>query len=75
MQSILQLALSRLTTDKVLHDLELVFPTSFKSTGVVENITAMAWKNQFVLDVMAATLHKQELYNQPSETRISPNLH
>jgi hypothetical protein len=35
---------------------QLVFTAGFKSTGVVENITGVVRENEFVLDVMHATL-------------------
>jgi hypothetical protein len=39
-----------------LNDLQFVFTTGLKSTGVVENITFMISEDYFVLDVMQATL-------------------
>jgi hypothetical protein len=56
MQSILQLALSRFATNKFLNNFQLVFTAGFKSAGIMENITGMVRENEFVLDVMHATL-------------------
>jgi hypothetical protein len=56
-QSLLQTPLLRLSTDKLLHGLQLAFAASLEATRVMENITFMAWKDYFVLDVMLATLH------------------
>jgi hypothetical protein len=56
MQSILQSLLLRLTAGKFLHDLQLVFTASFKSAGVVENITAMICKDELIVDSVLATL-------------------
>jgi hypothetical protein len=39
----------------------------------VENISIMVCENELVLDVMLATLWKQEPHDQPSMTRISPS--
>ena len=55
-QSILQSFLPRLATDKILHKLQLVFASSLESTGVVENITGVICEDEFVLDVVLATL-------------------
>jgi len=52
MQSIVQSLLLGLTTDKILHNLQLVLTASFESARVVENITGMVLENQFVVDVM-----------------------
>ena len=56
MQPLLQFLFLRLSTDKFLHSLQLVFAASLEATRVVENITFMTWKIDFVLDVMLATL-------------------
>jgi hypothetical protein len=50
------LALARLATNKFLNSLQLVFTARFKSAGVVEKITVVVRENEFVLDVMRATL-------------------
>jgi hypothetical protein len=39
-----------------LNDLQFVFTTGLRSSGVVENITFMISEDYFVLDVMQATL-------------------
>jgi hypothetical protein len=55
-QSILQLALSRFTTNKFFNNFQLLCIAGFKSAGVVEKITSVVCENEFVLDVMLATL-------------------
>jgi hypothetical protein len=55
-QSVLQLALSRFVTNELLNNLQLVFTARFKSAGVVEDITVVVGENEFVVDVMHATL-------------------
>jgi hypothetical protein len=52
MQSIVQSLLLGLTTDKLLHDLQLFFSAGFESARVVENITGVALEDQFVIDLM-----------------------
>jgi hypothetical protein len=42
--------------DKILNDLQFVFTTGLKSTGVVENITVMISEDYFVLNVVQAAL-------------------
>jgi hypothetical protein len=39
-----------------LHDLQLLFTSSLESSGVVENITTVLCKGDFVLDVVQAAL-------------------
>jgi hypothetical protein len=39
-----------------LDNFELVFTTPLEPARVMENITVVAWKGEFVLDVMHATL-------------------
>jgi len=39
-----------------LHDLQLVFAACFKSAGVMENIAIMVREDEFVVDMMKATL-------------------
>jgi hypothetical protein len=59
-----------------LHDLQLVVTASLESARVVENITFMIRKDEFVLDVVLATLHKQIVHDQLSLTGTSlPDLH
>jgi hypothetical protein len=50
--------------DKSLHNLELCYIATFKSAGVMENVTGMTREAQFVLDVMLATLYKRDPYDQ-----------
>ncbi len=56
MQSILESALLRLTTDEILDNLQLILTATLKSTGIVENITLMCRENEFVLDAMHTAL-------------------
>jgi hypothetical protein len=59
-----------------LHNSQLVSTAGLESTRIVENITLMIGENEFVLDVVLATLHKQINDDQPSLTRTSlSNLH
>ena len=55
-QSILQSFLPRLATDKLLHNLQLGFTSSLESTRVMENIAGVICEDEFVLDVVLATL-------------------
>jgi hypothetical protein len=41
-----------------LHDLQLVLTASFKSTGVMENITAMICKDELIVDAVLTTLQE-----------------
>src|SRR6267142_4275699 len=56
MQSILQSLLPRLTTDKFSNNLYFHFTSSLKAAGVVENVTVAVCDDDFVVDVMQATL-------------------
>jgi hypothetical protein len=56
--------------DKILHNLQFRYIATFKSAGVVENVTGMAREAQFVLDVMLATLYRQSPYDQLLPKRI-----
>ena len=56
MQSILQPPLLRPTTDKRLHGLQLLFTACLESAGVVEDISFMIRKNDFVLNVVQTML-------------------
>src|SRR6267142_2374674 len=58
MQSILQSLLPRLTEDKFANNLQLVFASILKTAGVMENVTVVVGEDEFVLDVMQATLHE-----------------
>jgi hypothetical protein len=78
MQSILESPLLGLTIDEILHNPQFVVRARFKSPGVVENISIVICKDEFVLDVMHAALHRQDTHDQPSQTNTSlrlPNLH
>jgi len=55
-QSIFQSPLLRLVFDKFLYGLQLVFTARLKSTGVVENIAIVVREDEFVVDVVLATL-------------------
>ena len=54
--------------DKILHYLQLCYVATFKSAGVMENVTGMTREAQFVLDVMLATLYKRD--DQPLGKKI-----
>jgi hypothetical protein len=50
--------------DKILDNLELHYIATFKSAGVVENVTGMAREAQLVLDIMFASLYDRDPYDQ-----------
>ena len=52
MQSIYQSFLLRLALDKFTYNLQLIFTTSLKSTGVVKNIAIVVRKDDFVVNVV-----------------------
>ena len=56
MQSIFQSPLLRLAFDKFLYNLQLVFTPRLKSAGVMENIATMVCEDEFVVDIVVATL-------------------
>ena len=56
MQSIFQSSLVRLAFDKVVYSLQLVFTARLKSAGVVEDIAIAVSEDEFVVDVVLATL-------------------
>jgi len=56
MQSIFQSFLLRLAFDKFLYSLQLVFTACLKSPGVMENIAIVVREDEFVVDVVLATL-------------------
>jgi len=56
MQSTSQCFLSRLASDKFLYCLQLVFTARLKSAGVMENIAIVVREDEFVVDVVLATL-------------------
>ena len=56
MQPILQLPLSRLASDKFLDSPQLVLTARLKSAGVVENISLMVCEDEFILNIVLATL-------------------
>jgi hypothetical protein len=43
-----------------LHGLQLVLTPTFESAGVVEDIALMIRENKFMLNIMLATLRKQD---------------
>jgi hypothetical protein len=55
-QSHPQFLVLRLSTDKPLHSLQLVFAASLEATRVVENISFMIREDDFILHVVQATL-------------------
>jgi hypothetical protein len=48
----------RLTANKILHDLQLVFDPGFESARVMENITAMICEDELIVDIVLTTLAK-----------------
>ena len=56
MQSIFQSFLPRLAFDKFLYSLQLIFTARLKSAGVVENVAIVVREDEFVVDVVLATL-------------------
>ena len=56
MQPVLQSPLLRLAKDKFLDNLELVFTACLKSTRIVENVSIVVREDEFIVDVMKATL-------------------
>ena len=56
MQSIFQLFLVRLVFDKFLYNLQLVFTARLKSARVMENIAIMVCEDEFIVDLVLATL-------------------
>ena len=58
MQSIFQSFPLRLAFDKLLHRIQLVFTAGLKSTGVVENIAIVVCEDEFIVDVVLATLQE-----------------
>jgi len=56
MQPILQSPLSRPVSDKLLDSLQLVLAAGLKSTGVMENISFMVREDEFMLNIVMATL-------------------
>jgi hypothetical protein len=66
-QFIVQWPLLRIT-DEILNNLQLFHPACFKSAGVVENISFITREDEFVLDVVLATLYKNDPHDQLSLT-------
>jgi len=56
MQPIAQPILPRLASDKFLDSLQLVFTARFKSAGVVKNVSTVVREDEFILNVVMATL-------------------
>ena len=56
MQSVFQSFLFRLSFDKFLNGVQLIFTTRLKSAGVVENIAVVVCEDDFIVDVVLATL-------------------
>ena len=56
MQSIFQSLLLRLAFDKSLYSHQFAFTARLKSTGVMENVAIVVRKDEFVVDVVFATL-------------------
>ena len=74
-QSVLQSLLPRLTMDELLNNLQLAFTTSLKAAGVVENVTVVVYEDEFVLNVMLATLEADaQAHDQQSRIRCRADL-
>jgi len=56
MQPISQSHLPRLASNKFLDNLQLVFTARLKSAGVVENVSIVIREDEFILNVVKATL-------------------
>ena len=56
MQSIFQQLLLRLVFDKFFYNFQLVYTARLKSARVVENIAIVVREDEFVVDVVFATL-------------------
>ena len=56
MQPILQSLLPRLASDKFLDSLQLIFTARLKSAGVVEHVSTVVHEDEFILNVVMATL-------------------
>jgi len=56
MQPILQSLLLGLASDKSLDSPQLMFTARLKSAGVMENISMMVREDEFILNVVMATL-------------------
>jgi hypothetical protein len=77
-QSLIQFLLVRLSTDKLLHGLQLIVIAGLESTGVVENISSMIREDEFVLDVVQTALRARSSRsaatdkNQPAQPLLNP---
>jgi hypothetical protein len=60
MDSVSQLPSPRSLSNKLLHDLQFLVATGFESAGIVKNVTAMIGEDKFILDVVLATLSKDQ---------------
>ena len=56
MQSIFQQLLLRLVFDKFFYNFQLVYTARLKSARVVENITIVVREDEFILNIVKATL-------------------
>jgi len=56
MQSIFQPFRLRLAFDKFLYSLQLIFTPCLKSAGVMENVAIVVREDEFVVDLVLATL-------------------
>lgn len=67
MQPVLQSLLPRLSKDKFLHGFQFGFAACFESAGVMENIAVVTREDEFVIDIMLATLQAISFtsYDQP----------
>jgi|HubBroStandDraft_3_1064219.scaffolds.fasta_scaffold1020416_1 hypothetical protein len=59
MYFVLQIPLSRLLSNKFLHDPQFLVTTGLESTGIVKNITVIVGEHEFILDAVLATLVRE----------------
>ena len=72
MYSVSQLPFHRPLLNKFLHDLQFLVATSLESTGVVKYIAVMIGEYKLILNVVFATLSKdqEQLKRSTSDTNI-----
>ena len=72
MYSVSQLPFLRPHSNEILHDLQFLVATSLESAGVVKHVAVMIGEHKLILDVVLATLSKdqEELKRSTSDTDI-----
>ena len=68
MYSVSQLPFPRPLSDKFLYDLQFVVATGLEPTGVVKYVARMIGEHKFILDVVLASLSKDQLQLKRSST-------